>query len=106
LLETQRQLGGWPTFSDIQLVAPSNSRVAIRAISFGQYSDAGDAQAEMLSVLLMRGHTKSRRCVDRWKPSACVGGSDITYARQQVLQAQPMRRLQPGSFTAPAARSL
>ena len=42
-----------------ELVAPSDPRVPVRAISFGQYSDAGDAQAEMLSVILMRGHTTS-----------------------------------------------
>src|ERR1041384_3904542 len=39
-----------------EIVAPSNSRVAIREISLGQYSDSGDAQAELLSVLLIRGH--------------------------------------------------
>jgi hypothetical protein len=39
-----------------EIVAPSNSRVAIREIALGQYSDAGDAQAELLSVLLIRGH--------------------------------------------------
>ena len=42
-----------------ELVAPSTSRVAIRSISLGQYSDAGDAAAELLSVLIMRGHTTS-----------------------------------------------
>ena len=39
-----------------EIVAPGNSRVAIREIALGQYSDAGDAQAELLSVLLIRGH--------------------------------------------------
>lgn len=39
-----------------EIVAPSNSRVAIREIFLGQYSDFGDAQAELLSVLLIRGH--------------------------------------------------
>lgn len=40
-----------------EIVAPSTKTVAIREIVIGQYSDPGDAQAEMLSVLLMRGHT-------------------------------------------------
>lgn len=42
-----------------EIVAPNTSRVAIRSISLGQYSDAGDAQAEMLSVPLIRGYTTS-----------------------------------------------
>ena len=29
-----------------ELVAPSDSRVAVRSISLGQYSDAGDAAAD------------------------------------------------------------
>lgn len=41
------------------VLAPATSRVAIREIKFGQYSDPGDAQAEMLSVLLIRGSTIS-----------------------------------------------
>lgn len=39
------------------LTAPSNSRVRIREIVFGQYSDFGDAEAEILSVLVMAGST-------------------------------------------------
>jgi hypothetical protein len=42
-----------------EIVAPSDSRVAVRSISLSQYSDAGDASAELLSVVLMRGHTTS-----------------------------------------------
>lgn len=41
------------------VTAPSNSRVAVREIVFGQYSDPGDAQAEMLSILFMTGSTAS-----------------------------------------------
>lgn len=40
-----------------ELVAPANNRVVIREIIIGQYSDPGDAQAELLPILLMRGHT-------------------------------------------------
>src|SRR5262245_54807697 len=40
-----------------ELVAPSNSRVRVREITFGQHSDAGDAAAEMLALTVIRGHT-------------------------------------------------
>ena len=39
------------------ITAPSNARVALREIKIGQYSEAGDAAAEMLSVLLLSGTT-------------------------------------------------
>ena len=39
------------------VTAPSNSRIAIREIVLGQYSDPGDAQAEMLSLVFMSGST-------------------------------------------------
>ena len=42
-----------------ELVAPSTSRVAIHSISLGKYSEAGEAAAELLSVLIMRGQTTS-----------------------------------------------
>lgn len=42
-----------------EIVAPADSRIAIREIRLGQYSDAADAQAEMLSVTIVRGHTTS-----------------------------------------------
>lgn len=41
------------------ITAPSNSRVRIKEIVFGQYSDAGDAEAEILSVLVMAGTTST-----------------------------------------------
>lgn len=36
--------------------SPSNSRIRIREIRLGQYSDFGDAAAEILSVQVIRGH--------------------------------------------------
>lgn len=48
------------------LTAPSNSRVVVREIVFAPYSDAGDSEAELLSVLVMAGST------------AASGGSAIT----------------------------
>lgn len=42
-----------------EVVAPADSRVVIREVRFGQYSDAGDAAAELLGVTMNRGHTVS-----------------------------------------------
>ena len=42
-----------------EITAPSNSRVSIREIRIGQYTDFGDAAAEILSLTVMRGHTTS-----------------------------------------------
>ncbi len=52
-----------------EIVAPSTSRVKIRELRLGQYSDAADAQAEMLSILALRGYTTSGS-----------GGSSVTPA--------------------------
>lgn len=42
-----------------ELVAHSSSRVEICEIDLGQYSDAGDAQDELLSIQIIRGFTTS-----------------------------------------------
>lgn len=42
-----------------EIVAGSGARIEIREIVISQYSDAADAQAEMLPILLMRGHTST-----------------------------------------------
>ena len=42
-----------------EIVAPANSRVRLLEIDIGQYSDFGDAQAEILSIAIHRGHTVS-----------------------------------------------
>ena len=42
-----------------EIVAPSTARVLIREIVAAQYSDAGDSEDEMLSMLLIRGNTTS-----------------------------------------------
>ena len=42
-----------------ELVAPANSRVRLLEIDIGQYSDFGDAQAEIVSIAVHRGHTVS-----------------------------------------------
>jgi hypothetical protein len=40
-----------------ELATGANSRIAICGIDVGQYSDAGDAAAELLGVSIIRGHT-------------------------------------------------
>lgn len=40
-----------------ELVAPTNKRLYLRKIMVGQYSDFGDAQAELISVQIIRGYT-------------------------------------------------
>lgn len=40
-----------------ELVAPASGPVRIREIRIGQYTDFGDAAAEILSIQLVRGHT-------------------------------------------------
>lgn len=40
-----------------EVTAPTNSRVALRKVIIGQYSDFGDAQAELISVSVITGST-------------------------------------------------
>jgi hypothetical protein len=40
-----------------ELVAPANTKVALREIRLGQYTDFGDAAAELLSIQIIRGYT-------------------------------------------------
>ena len=42
-----------------ELVAHASTRVAIREVRLGQYTDFGDAAAEILSVQIIRGYTTS-----------------------------------------------
>jgi len=42
-----------------EITPPANSRVRIRELRLGQYTDFGDAAAEILSVLIIRGYTVS-----------------------------------------------
>lgn len=42
-----------------EIVSPSTHRVRIRKIILSQYSDFGDAQAELISVKVIRGYTTS-----------------------------------------------
>lgn len=42
-----------------EIVAPSDSFVIIREVRFGQYTDFGDAAAEILAVTMTKGYTTS-----------------------------------------------
>jgi len=42
-----------------EIVAPSTTPVALREIRLGQYTDFGDAAAELLSIQIIRGYTTS-----------------------------------------------
>jgi|GEM_PF-1074946 len=42
-----------------ELVAPANARVRILEIDIGQYTDFGDAAAEIIPLTMFRGHTVS-----------------------------------------------
>ena len=42
-----------------EITAPADRRVVIHDIRFGQYTDFGDAEAEILSVQVIRGYTVS-----------------------------------------------
>ena len=55
-----------------EIVAHTTTRIRIRKIFIGQYSDAGDAAAEMLSVQVIRGYTVTGS-----------GGSAVTPANLQ-----------------------
>ena len=67
------------------LLAPTNSRVVVREIKIGQYSDAGDAQAEMLSVVLLRGSTASSTAGTAVTPVNRKGHTGATSAGSSVL---------------------
>jgi len=59
-----------------ELVAPSDESVTIKEVRIGQYSDAGDAQAEMLSVLFIRGYTTTGSGGSAVTPAPWHQGSD------------------------------
>lgn len=50
-----------------EIVAPANSRILLREFAFGQYDKAGDVNADMLDLRILRGHT-----------SGGSGGSAVT----------------------------
>jgi hypothetical protein len=67
-----------------EIVAPSNARVRIHEITLGQYSDFGDAAAEILSVTILRGHTTSGSGGSSVTPSNMSGTSGASSATATV----------------------
>lgn len=68
-----------------EIVAPADSRVEIRDIRVGQYSDFGDAQAEILPVTILRGHTVAGSGGSVVTPSNLAGHTGGATAGSTVL---------------------
>ena len=58
-----------------EIVAPAGRRVKIREVILGQYTDFGDAAAEILSVIVVRGNTTAGSGGSVPVPSSLSGGS-------------------------------
>lgn len=69
-----------------EITAPSSSRLLIREIRIGQYSDAGDAAAELLSILILRGYTVTGSGGTTLTPANMRGHSG-TLAASSVVKA-------------------
>lgn len=69
-----------------EVVAPAASRVRIREIRFGQYSDFGDAQAEIISVLILRGYTVAGSGGGTITPAGAAGSIFTGAAASTVLR--------------------
>lgn len=67
-----------------EITAPATRRVRIHDIRLGQYSDAGDAAAELLSVLVIRGYTVSGSGGSAPTPANLI--SDSTRAAQSSVE--------------------
>lgn len=76
-----------------ELVAPADSKIAIKEIRLGQYTDAGDAAAELLGVTVWKGFTtsgsggQSVAAVNR-QGHAGAAGSTTTIERNNTTRAQ------------------
>jgi hypothetical protein len=68
-----------------EIVAPSTKRVHVYEIVVGQYSDAGDAAAELLGVTVMRGHTTAGTGGTTATPVSTSGSSGAPSASATVL---------------------
>jgi hypothetical protein len=80
-----------------EIAAPSDSYVLIREIRIGQYSDFGDAAAEILSVQVIRGHTTtgsggSAVTPVNWSPVSGALTATSTVAANNTRLRPPARR--------------
>lgn len=69
-----------------EIVAPATSRVVLREVRLGQYSDAGDAEAELLSVTFLRGHTTTGSGGAAVTPANLMGVTGSTAAVSTVAR--------------------
>ena len=67
-----------------ELVAPAGTKVAIHEILLGQTTDFGDAQAELLSIKLIRGHTSAGSAGSSVTPATRSGHTAATAAASTV----------------------
>lgn len=67
-----------------EIVAPTRAPVALREIIIGQYSDFADAQAELLSVLVMRGHSTTGSGGTSPTPATRTGNSTASASAATV----------------------
>lgn len=75
-----------------EILAPSDSYVLIRDIRIGQYSDFGDAQAEILSVQVIRGYATtgsggSAVTPVNWSPASGARAATSTVAANNTTVA-------------------
>ncbi len=68
-----------------EITSPATRRVRIQDIRLGQYSDFGDAQAEILSVLILRGYTVSGSAGSSVTPANVI--SDSAKVAQSTVEA-------------------
>lgn len=67
-----------------EITSPAGIKVAIREIVIGQYTEFADAQSELLSILLMRGHTITGSGGSTLTPITRSGHSAATAATSVV----------------------
>ena len=67
-----------------EITAPTASPVEIREITIGQYSDFADAQAELISIQLIRGYTVSGSGGSTLTPATRTGFTSATAAASVV----------------------
>lgn len=78
----------------LEIAAPATKSVVIHSIFLGQYSDAADAQDEMLSLLIIRGNTTTGS-----------GGSTITPAKALTSQSAAASTVKANNTTVATAGS-
>lgn len=79
-----------------EIVAPADAMVAIRKVTIGQYTDFGDAAAEILSITAIRGFTTSGGAGSAVTP-ANVSGHTGNLASTATVEANNTTLAQTGT---------